>query len=307
MEQPSPATKNWFFARLFPHRPTAYLALFQVVFLALSLPVAFVIGTKRGKKPPLPVVSPAPAVFSAAQNQVYVLVMDKNEHPAPNVQVELLHATAASPLPQSNKIEPAGELGILKGTLPFPLEVIHKKSAIPLVALQTKNTNPAGIAVFDNVPTGFFSFRTSKGDPLPSGGIFVFSEKERPHLVLRLQQAPTDMPTISTQANLSVRTEEADQTPIPGVFVQATEGTNQRACVTDRKGTCTIPNITGTAIAISAQKVGFFPLRETHNTQDVFSKKPIILSMKKEDNSNQDHPKEQQEPDYNSASPTEKM
>lgn len=239
----------------------------------------------------------------AGGRAVAVLVLDGRGQPVVGAQVvarlevqpsELGSVPAArSPARPTTASEPVGELGVLRGPLPFPEEIISGTYLMP-GALQrgsadaggvTATTDSKGSARLYPVPPGRVQLLATLDAKSAAAEIIVpatppaapESEATALRIVLRLGAAPESLCTLppepgevpepltpaSEGPEVAGRVEDGRGFPVGGARLELTSGRTRTLSISDPRGGFAVRGLPAGAVTIVVRQPGYAPLTVT--------------------------------------------
>lgn len=240
----------------------------------------------------------------AGGRAVAVLVLDGRGQPVAGAQVvarlevqpsELGSApTARSPARPTIASEPVGELGVLRGPLPFPEEIISGTYLMP-GALQrgssdaggvTATTDSKGSARLYPVPPGRVQLLATLDAKSATAEIVVpatppaaapESEATALRIVLRLGAAPESLCTLPPEPGdvsepltpagegpeVAGRVEDGRGFPVSGARLELTSGRTRTLSISDPRGGFAVRGLPAGAVTIVVRQPGYAPLTVT--------------------------------------------
>ena len=206
----------------------------------------------------------------APKRKLIVKVVDGMNQPVAKAVVSVWAGTKANLV--SAQFEPKGEFGKLRGSVPFPEEVIQGTWKKPIgIGSLSVSTNAQGIAEFVEVPPGMLVVATNQGG--------LHAEAELEHVLPKGQSmqefvltlSPTPITILPTGAQTDLhdwKIEVVDQDrPIAAALVQATVLDKRFVCITNAKGWCTLQHIPEGPIMIDVKQGAFVQMYEPNAWQ----------------------------------------
>lgn len=239
----------------------------------------------------------------AGARAVAVLVLDGRGQPVAGAQVvarlevlpsELGSAPAArSPARPTAAGGPVGELGVLRGPLPFPEEIISGAYLVP-GALQRGSAEPGGAAATTDskgsarlypVPPGRVQLLATHDTKSAAAEIVVpalppgapENEATALRIVLRLGAAPESLCTLPTEPGdapeplapagegpeVAGRVEDGRGFPVSGARLELTSGRTRTLAISDPRGAFAVRGLPAGAVTIVVRQSGYAPLTVT--------------------------------------------
>lgn len=240
----------------------------------------------------------------AGGRAVSVLVLDGRGQPVAGAQVvarlevlpsELSSSTARSPARPTPAGGPVGELGVLRGPLPFPEEIISGAYLVP-GALQRGSAEPGGTTTTTDsqgsarlfpVPPGRVQLLATLDTKSAAAELVVpalpptgppENEATALRIVLRLGAAPESLCTLPPEPGdaseplppagegpeVAGRVEDGRGFPVSGARLELTSGRTRTLAISDPRGAFAVRGLPAGAVTITVRQPGYAPLTVTH-------------------------------------------